>query len=174
MTRSEFLARFPHASEAAIRANCHVEQQPKPNKTALLLLLPNKPAKKPKRRLVPRTRNAGTWTEAEFWGRLRSCLRRMSIYWKPARIALHAARTPFHGPRGQKWAFLCADCNKLFKRSAVELDHDTPAGALTCYEHIGPFLARLLPEDTASYKVRCKKCHLAKTNAERSAKSTSS
>lgn len=116
---------------------------------------------------VSRTRNAGTWTEAEFWGRLRSCLRKLSQFWKPARAALQASRVPFRGPNGQKWAYLCADCKKLHPRKRVHIDHIVPCGALTDFAHVGEFIRRLTPEDPAAYAVRCLSCHQAKTNAER-------
>jgi hypothetical protein len=175
MTRAQFLAKFPRATEQVIRLNCSDylkgggEKHGTAKAAIAAALIPSDPASGPKRKrkLVERTRNACTWTEAEFWTRIRSCLRRMSIYWRPAREALHAARVPFHGPRGQKWAFLCADCQKLFKRSSVQLDHVNPCGALKSYEDIGAFLERLLPEDPNAYRVRCTKCHQAKTNRER-------
>lgn len=167
MTRNEFLARFPNASEAVIRANC-VDAKP----TVAPSTISSVPAKarsvsvKRKSR-VPLTRNMGTWSEAAYWQRIRSCLRRMSIYWKPARAALLASRVPFNGPRGQKWAFLCADCQKLFKRRSVHLDHVIPCGTLRSYVDLGNFLERLLPEDPKAYQVRCHKCHQKKTNTER-------
>ena len=125
-----------------------------------------KPAKQKKER-VPKTRNSGTWTEAQYWGRIRSCLRRMSLFWKPAREALQAARVACAGPRGQKWAYVCADCGKVFQRKLVHIDHIEPCGKLTDYAHIGDFLRRLLPEGKDAYAVRCLTCHQAKTNAER-------
>ena len=122
---------------------------------------------KPKKERVPKTRNSGTWTEAQYWGRIRSCLRRMSLFWKPAREALQSARVACAGPRGQKWAYVCADCGKLFQRKLVHIDHIEPCGKLTEYAHIGDFLRRLLPEGKDAYAVRCLSCHQAKTNAER-------
>lgn len=167
--RADFVTLYPRASEAVIRLNCTDWETPRPSTPAEKRLGPAKAKESPKKRVarVPRTRNAGTWTEAEMWGRIRSCLRRMSIYWRPARQALLAARIPFRGPRGQKWAFLCADCQKLFKRSQVELDHVIACGSLRCYADVGAFLERLLPEDANAYKVRCRSCHRIKTNADR-------
>lgn len=174
MTRAEFLARFPNASEASIRANCTDFVRKAPTCPTPCSPRPVKAKQSPTKRVprVARTRNAGTWTEAEFWSRLRSCLRRMSVYWKPARSALLSARTPFHGPRGQKWAFLCASCGKLHPRKRVHLDHTVPCGQLTDYAHVGPFLERLLPEDPTAYRVLCHACHQAKTNVEREASSS--
>ena len=181
MTREQFLERFPKASEACIRANCTPAPWPLENGLAWGVRSVSRPSDplgkaktqpKPKRasngkQRVERTRNMGTWTESQYYQRIRSCLRRMSMFWKPALAALKAARVPFAGPRGQKWAFLCADCGKLFKRKLVQIDHDCPCGALTSHEHIGAFVARLLPEDPKAFRVRCKACHQIKTNKER-------
>lgn len=128
---------------------------------------------KPKRKSrVPLTRNGNTWSEAMFWQRIRSCLRRLSRWWQPARMALHAARVPCRGPRGQKWAYLCCDCGptRLHPRKNVQVDHVVAVGTLTDYAHVGDFVRRLLPEDPAAFAVRCLEHHQAKTNAEREAK----
>lgn len=125
------------------------------------------PPKPKKGRKVARTRNAGTITEAAYWGMLRSGLRRLFRFWKPAVKALHAARVPYSGKHGQKWAYLCADCNKLFKRDGVQIDHVEPVGALTCLDHVPGFVARLTPEDSSAFKIRCTRCHQTKTNQER-------
>jgi hypothetical protein len=116
---------------------------------------------------VPRTRNGGTWTEAEYWGHLRSALRKLSRFWKPAQAALRAARVAYPGPRGAKWAFRCARCNQLFRRPHVAIDHLVPAGELTSFDHLPGFVLRLLPEDPRAFQVLCLRCHQDKTNAER-------
>lgn len=162
-TRAEWLAEYPHVSESFLRLNASDGAPVNVNG-----------ATKPKRASkVPRTRNGGTWTEAEYFQRLRSCLRKMSMYWKPARDAERAARVPMKGPNGQKWAFLCADCNKLHKRKNVNIEHITPAGSLTSLDHLPGFVARLFPEDPAAFAVRCLDCHQKKTNAEREARAAS-
>lgn len=165
MTRSQFLAKYPRASEAVIRLNC----DPTISKAPIAPQKPVKAKQSPKERhsRVPRTRNEGTWTEAAYWGHLRSSLRRTFRFWKPALAALQAARVRHSGPRGQKWAYLCSDCGKLSPRKDVQVDHIVPVGQLTAYEHVGEFLRRLTPEDPKSFAVRCRVCHQAKTNAER-------
>jgi hypothetical protein len=108
MTRADFTTRFPHASEACIRANCSdaVTRAPGPalvgrpaalqavRQPTLAPTIPAapKPARTPRKARVPRTRNAGRWTEAQFWGALRSGLRRTFRYWRPATLALDAAK----------------------------------------------------------------------------------
>jgi hypothetical protein len=117
---------------------------------------------------VPLVRNGGAWSEAKYWGTLRSHLRRAFRFWKPAVAALHAARIASKGPRGRKWLFLCADCKKLFPRKGVQIDHVEPCGTLTSFDHLPDFIRRLTPEDPNAYAVRCTACHQKKTNAERS------
>lgn len=123
-----------------------------------------KQAKKPR---VARTRNGGTQTEAAYWGSVRSCLRRAFRFWKPAQEALRRARVAKAGKHNAKWAFLCCDCQKLFRRAAVEIDHLVPCGALTSFEHVGDFLRRLTPESPDDYAIRCHSCHQKKTTKER-------
>lgn len=189
MTRAEILARFPRASEATIRANLGTPlpgaatlppawltnlvasaPEPAPPRTAKAKRTAPAATPAPKRPRVSRvakTRNGATLTEAAFWGMVRSGLRRTFRWWKPALAALKAARVPFRGPRGQRWAFLCADCQKLFLRRQVQIDHIVPVGALTDYAHVGEFLRRLTTERPEDFACRCRKCHQKKTNAER-------
>lgn len=175
-TFAQLRERFPNASLGFLAANASdglpAELCPRKPEVAQVQVkgaTPAKTQKKPRVSRVPKTRNAGTWTEAQYWQRIRSCLRRMSIYWRPARVALNAARIPCKGPNGQKWAYICHDCQKPHPRKRVQLDHIVPCGTLTDYAHIGDFLRRLLPEEQGAYAVRCLACHQAKTNAERSA-----
>jgi hypothetical protein len=109
-------------------------------------------------------------TEAAFWGMLRSGLRRSFRYWRPAAAVLAASKQPFRGPRGQRFAYRCAGCGKLHKRTNVNIDHRVPCGALTSYAHLPEFVARLTAEGAESYQVLCKQCHQVKTMAERVAK----
>lgn len=119
------------------------------------------------RRRAAKPRNAGTISEAAYWQMVRSGLRRTFRFWKPAMAALKAARVAVKGPRGQKWAYLCCDCQKLFLRRQVQIDHVTPCGELKSYDHVGEFLRRLTPEAATDFACRCKGCHQAKTNKER-------
>ena len=115
------------------------------------------------------TRNAQTWTEAKYWGGVRSALRRLFRFnWVPARQALEAARRPYVGPnRQQKWEFRCSSCEAWKIRKDVELDHVVPCGSLRCLADVGLFLSRLHPESPDAYQVICKACHKVKTAAER-------
>lgn len=169
MTRSEFLERFPNASEACIRANVSLPS-PAPQMPAKAKEQPApKPARKPSKRvLLPRTRNAGTMTEGAYWGALRSMLRQFSLRrWKPRSLALAAAKIPFNGPNGQRFAWRCCVCAGAFKRDEVDVDHVESCGKLGTHEDLGPFVARLLAEDPQAWRVMCRPCHQARTNAER-------
>lgn len=126
-----------------------------------------KPKAFPKRRRIERTRNAGTQTEAAYWGSVRSCLRRAFRFWKPAQEALRRARVARSGKHNAKWAYLCCDCQKLFRRRGVQIDHLIPCGSLTSFEHVGEFLRRLTPESADDYAIRCTDCHQKKTTSER-------
>ena len=108
---------------------------------------------------VAKTRNAGTWSESAYWSAVRSALRRGFRFWKPLQNAAKAARVAKSGPRGQKWAFLCADCGKLFLRKHVQIHHVIECGQLKRPEDLAGFLERLTAEGTDSYVVLCKSCH---------------
>jgi hypothetical protein len=177
MTRAEFTARFPHASEMTIRLNCDdVAPRLVSSPTPVLQMPANaaqqpasKPARKPSKRvLLPRTRNAGTMTEGAYWGALRSMLRQFSLRrWKPRNLALAAAKISFNGPNNQRFAYRCCACGGAFKRDEVEVDHVESCGTLKSHEDLGPFVARLLAEDPKAWRVMCAPCHLARTNEAR-------
>jgi len=102
-----------------------------------------------KRKLVPRTRNAGTWTESQFYGALRSHLRRGFRFWKPIMQAKEAAKRPAVGKGRLKWEYQCALCESWFKG----------------LEDLPGFVERLTAE--TGYRVLCKPCHQGVTNEER-------
>ena len=115
---------------------------------------------------VERTRNAGTWTEAQYFSAIRSALRRQFRYWKPATNAKQLARRKYEGEnKRQKWEYLCACCNIYFSDKEVQIDHIIPVGSLKTLEDLKGFIERLTPED--GFQVMCKGCHQEKTNRER-------
>lgn len=179
-TFAQLQAKFPNASLGFLAANASdgipaalCPPRPKVTPARVKVATPGKSkGKRPSR--VPLVRNGGTWSEAKYWGTIRSCLRRMSRFWKPAVAALHAARFASKGPHGRKWLFLCADCNKPFPRKGVQIDHVVPCGTLTSFDHLPEFIRRLTPEDPAAYAIRCTACHQTKTNAERVTRSCDS
>jgi 5-methylcytosine-specific restriction endonuclease McrA len=125
---------------------------------------------------VPRTRNANTWTEAEYFAHISIALRDTFRYWKPMYNALNRVRRPYTGkPKSigktqVKWEYKCAFCGNYFIRTEVQIDHIVPCGSLRSYEDIVPFLQRLTAEDEKSYQILCKKDHKVKTDKENEAR----
>lgn len=181
-TESDLRALFPNATPEFIRLNAaptvkpsltvpaqppapaqrplrRASRPPSPMKTAEIM--PTRLKRKGRR--VERTRNGGTWTEAEYWGRIRSHLRRLFRFWKPAADALRAVRVA--GPRG--FLYRCSACGSLFPRKQVEADHRIPCGKLLQLEDLPGFVGRLTPEDPAAFQVLCEGCHRQKTATER-------
>ena len=127
--------------------------------------------KKPKNPRAPRTRAGNTWTEGEYWGFLRSNLRKMSVKWPPiVRLALLEARrdaTPEDGyTKVTKFVYKCANCGVWRNRKNVQVDHIEPVGELSRPEHIGPFVEKLLCE-TDGLQVLCVDCNLEKKKREK-------
>ena len=117
---------------------------------------------------VPKTRNAGTMTEAAFFGKLRSVLRKGFMYWKPLQNAKNKARRKSQSDNKRlKFEYQCARCNEWFPGKEVQVDHTIPCGSLKCMDDIQGFFERLTEEDENLYSVQCKPCHQIKTTEER-------
>lgn len=117
---------------------------------------------------VPRTRNLNTETESEHMGKIRSALRRLSRFWKPALKALDNAERPYVGlNKRQKYEYKCFCCEKWFLRKSVQINHIVPCGTLTKYEDVPLFLERLFCEDVSKYSILCTQCHKAETKEQR-------
>ena len=124
--------------------------------------------KKPKAVKPLKTRNGGTMTEAAFFSKLRSILRRGFQWWVPMKKALDAASRPSQSTNKRlKKEYKCALCDGWFPRKFVQIDHIIPCGTLTCYEDIAPFIERLTQEDPNSYQIVCTPCHKWKTMQDR-------
>lgn len=115
---------------------------------------------------VPRTRNAGTLTEAAFFSWLRTVLRRASLAWKPKRAALKKQATG--GRIGRAQAYACASCGAVHKEKELEADHISPCGSLRGWEDLPRFASRLFVEEDG-WQWLCKDCHADKTKRERGA-----
>ena len=111
-------------------------------------------------RRVERTRNMGKWTEAKYWGTIRSCLRLCFRYWGPITEARKRARV------GRN-KYLCAKCGKIYSSKEIQVDHVVPVGSLKRYEDLPGFVKRLTEEDPSKYQVLCKTCHQKKTNSQK-------
>jgi 5-methylcytosine-specific restriction endonuclease McrA len=136
-----------------------------PKKVATPKVPKKRGTRKGKTDRVPKTRAGGEWTEAAFWGFIRSNIRRTSRNWPPlARLALQEARRPYQGEnKRQKWEFQCADCTNWFKRTEVEVDHKVPCGQLKSFADLATFYERTFCE-TDGLRVLCEGCHLIRTN----------
>jgi hypothetical protein len=133
--------------------------------------------KKSKRIVAPKTRNHNTWSEGEFFSRIRSALRRTFRYWKPMQLALDKASRPSQSSNKRiKKEYQCAKCGKWSKRADVQIDHIEECGSLNTYHDIIPFIERLTKENVDAYQILCKEtCHKDKTKAYlNSKKSTNS
>ena len=125
---------------------------------------------KPKTQRAARTRNANTMTEAEYWGKVRSALRKAFAYWKPAQAVLKQAEcgTRVNPKTGRhKKVYLCIACLKTGFREEMHIDHIDPCGSLRSADDVAPFLERLTCEDSSNYQLLHKACHQEKTNQGR-------
>jgi hypothetical protein len=125
-------------------------------------LFTSAPKKKPKKVVksprVERTRNNGTWTESEFFGRLRAMLRGMTRYWKPITEKRKSVKVGV----GRNAKYFCEGCKTLHDK--IEIDHRVSAGSLRSYEDLPGFCERLFIEGTEGLTALCRQCHLTKTH----------
>lgn len=123
--------------------------------------------RRPKTTRVPRTRAGNTWTEAAFWGFIRSALRAMLLKWPPRANALRNRRRPNQSNNKRlKWESQCENCGEWFKAADVEIDHIVPCGQLKRYEDLPGFVERLLCEEDG-FQILCKaNCHKRKTHSK--------
>jgi 5-methylcytosine-specific restriction endonuclease McrA len=120
-----------------------------------------------KRQRVPRTRNAGTMTEAAFWSMIRSALRQKSRWWKPiSETKRKARRNSKSNNKRLKYEYKCAICTNWFPDSKIEVDHIIPAGSLQKAEDLPGFVERLFCEKD-NLRVLCVECHKEVTNLQR-------
>lgn len=117
---------------------------------------------------VPRTRAGGEWTEAAFWGFIRSGLRQMSCRWPPkASIAAQRARRPSQSDnKRQKWEYQCSMCSGWFPAKQIEIDHVVPCGSLKSLDDLPGFVDRLFCEP-AGLRVLCEECHANVTRGDK-------
>ena len=124
-----------------------------------------KKEKKPKRILVPRTRNANTETESMHMGKIRSALRAMTrFHWKPISAVRKAAQCGYTSVIDKKTknpkripVYKCALCDSITPK--IQVDHIHPAGSLRSYSDLPTFCERLFCEDVNSLRAVCLECH---------------
>ena len=113
-------------------------------------------------RKVERTRNGGQWTEARYFGFIRSALRSAFQKWGPKHEAKRQSKIAHN-------TYVCAHCEGQFGNKDVEVDHIVPAGSLKTFNDLPGFVERMFCE-ADGFQVLCKDCHQIKTNAERKAR----
>ncbi len=117
-------------------------------------------ARRAKTNRVPRTRAGGEWTEAAFWGFIRSGLRQLSRRWPPL------VRQIFTGKRRKsksenkrlKWEFQCEICEGWFARKDIEVDHVVMCGQLKSFSDLAVFSERLFCE-VDGLRLCCSQCN---------------
>ena len=113
-------------------------------------------------KMAQRLRNNGQWTEARFFGFIRSALRSAYQKWPPKHEAKKLAKID----RNQ---YKCAACNEVFGNKDVQVDHIVPCGSLKTFDDLPEFAERMFCE-AVGFQVLCTACHQLKTNNERSSK----
>lgn len=116
---------------------------------------------------VPKTRNAGTMTESQFWSFIRSSLRNRSRWWKPITQCKMKSRRSYKGTnKRQKFEYQCKQCTNWFAEKNINVDHIVPVGTLRCADDLPGFVERLFCE-ADNLQVLCSKCHDKKTADEK-------
>lgn len=106
--------------------------------------------------------NSGRWTNARFFGFIRSALRSASLKWPPRNDARNAARRKYEGPdKRRKWEYQCAICGAWFSGADTQLDHVRPCGSLRDFSDLPDFVRTLFCEQD-NFQVVCLNCHAAK------------
>lgn len=123
------------------------------------------------------------WTQAKFFGFLRSGLREKFNRWPPKYETIKAAASveqvieedgsSVRFKTGKKAGqiktvkmYRCVECDKTFKQKEVQVDHIVPAGTLKSFKDLETFAERLFV-GIEGLQVMCKPCHEVKTKKER-------
>ena len=108
------------------------------------------------------------WSEARFWGFVRSALRRAWTRWPPKYELLAEAKriVPKNKNTRHKFEYQCTECKEWFANKDIEVDHIIPAGSLKCYQDLPKFVERLFV-GKEYLRVVCKPCHKRITNEEK-------
>ena len=116
---------------------------------------------------IIKTRNAGTMSEAAFWGFIRSALRQKSRWWKPVTQCKLNAKRPYKGANKRwKFEYQCNKCKKWFPDKQRNVDHVLPAGELNKAGDLPGFVERLFCE-VEGLQCLCQNCHNEKTKQEK-------
>lgn len=96
--------------------------------------------------------------EAELKKFVISSLRRTSLWWAARSMALKNARI-------ERGLYKCANCQKVFPRKEIQLDHKFPVVRISGFTDYNDYIKRMLPPST-HYSVLCITCHSIKTQEE--------
>ena len=117
---------------------------------------------------VIRSRNNNTWTEAEFWGKIRASLRKISMYWKPIQECKKGCRESYVGDNKRlKYVYRCVNCKEVFTDKEIHIDHKIPAGSLRSSDDLKDFVDKLFVEDSNQFQCLCKNCNIRKATQEK-------
>lgn len=110
--------------------------------------------------MAVKTRAGGTWTEARYFGFIRSTLRQATMRYPVKQMVLKANRRDNDGTFDKRTKFIynCEMCKVEGQGKIMEVDHINPAGSLKCYADLPGFVERLFCE-ADNLRVICKKCH---------------
>lgn len=113
-------------------------------------------------RRVERTRAGGQWTEARYFGFIRSALRAAFMkYPVKHQVKKNCMQLTDEGSR-----YKCQGCGELFRSNQVQVDHIEPCGSLKTFDDLPGFVERMFCE-ADGFQLLCKDCHQSKTNEER-------
>jgi capsule polysaccharide export protein KpsC/LpsZ len=113
---------------------------------------------------TPKPFNSGTMTTSQFFGMIRSALRKASIYWKPITQVKNESRVPYKGDnKKRKYSYICNKCKKEYSSLEVNVHHIIDCGSLKSFEDLPQFVKNLFVEKEGLI-VLCKKCHSKEHN----------
>ena len=113
-----------------------------------------------------------SWTTSRFFSFVRSALRSAFRKWPPKWEAVADAKRVVPEEERKRrnirhrYEYQCAECNKYYTNSQVEVDHIEPVGSLKTYDDLPKFVERMFCSK-AGLRVVCKQCHRSITNAAR-------
>lgn len=106
-----------------------------------------------------KTRCNNTWTEARYFGFIRSALRRAFTRYPIGHVVKNTARRPYTGPnKRQKYEYQCDLCREWYSGKETQVDHIEPCGTLRTFADLAGFVERLFCEPDG-LRVLCIDCH---------------
>lgn len=119
-------------------------------------------------------------TDAAFFGKLRSMLRKQWSYSQPYKDALKRAKIPYMGEGRRKFSIKCEQCSTEYALQerivigetksgnvkdalAYQIDHKIDAGSLKTFKDLSGFAERLFCS-ADELQVLCRGCHTEKTH----------